>query len=135
MFRKYLEDDLKAWELELKEAEKNGSKEEVEEAKAKIEEIKAKDTPHELIKIENSITLNTLKKVVRSVAINLDIYAEHGQPMENLEKGFVTKMWLTMIIRRVFTPKSNGGYASSVSAAFGNRNKVRFIKTKLEELL
>jgi hypothetical protein len=135
MFRKYLEEDIKDWELELVEAEKMNDAAYIKEINAKIEEIKLQDKPYEHIIIENEITINTLKKIARDSYFNLDRFAESGQPLENLDNGFVTPEWLTWVIKRVFSEKSNGSFPNSTSTMFGNRNKIRFIKSKLEELL
>ena len=57
------------------------------------------------------------------------------QPFENLDNRYVTKKMLQMIINLAFREKTDGSFPKSTAAAFGSRNKCRFIKSKLEELL
>ena len=56
------------------------------------------------------------------------------QFLENLDNGFVTKESLYIIVNDIFNEKAKGGFRSTLDC-FGTRNKKRFIKSKLEELM
>lgn len=89
------------------------------------------------IKIENEITLNTLRKIYKTQEWwrgILDDHSDMNQFLENLDNGFVTKESLYVIVNDIFREKIKGGFRDSLDC-FGNRNKKRFIKSKLEELM
>ena len=89
------------------------------------------------IKIENEITLNTLRKIYKTQEWwqpILDNCSEMKQFLENLDNGYITKASLHIIVNDIFREKSKGGFRSTLDC-FGNRNKKRFIKSKLEELM
>lgn len=89
------------------------------------------------IKIENEITLNTLRKIYKTQEWwqpILDNCSEMKQFLENLDNGFITKASLHIIVNDIFREKSKGGFRSTLDC-FGTRAKKRFIKSKLEELL
>ena len=89
------------------------------------------------ITIENEITLNTLRKIYKTQEwwqSILDDKSEMKQFLENLDNGFVTKESLYIIVNDIFNEKAKGGFRSTLDC-FGTRNKKRFIKSKLEELM
>ena len=90
-----------------------------------------------IIKIENDITIATLKKVYytqdwwRQI---LDNASDMKQYLENLDNAYITEEALKVVVNDIFKEKSNGGFRSSLDV-FGTRNKKRFIKSKLMELI
>lgn len=89
------------------------------------------------ITIENEITLNTLRKIYKTQEWwrgILDDRSEMKQFLENLDNGFITKESLEVIVNDIFREKSKGGFRSTLDC-FGTRNKKRFIRSKLEELM
>ena len=134
MNKQYLEKEITNYQLEMKDAIAENDTDYITQLNAWIAEAQAKDTPHKRIKIENEITLATIKKITRYNLASLEDYAEHGQPMENLDNGFVTEDMLNRIIDVILHEKNDGSFRKSVKDLFGNRNKVRFIKSKLQEL-
>ena len=91
----------------------------------------------EKIKLENEITINTLRKVYKTqdwFQTMLDNASDMNQFLENLDNGYVTREALLIITTRIFSVNNNGGFRNSLDV-FGNRSKKRFVKSKLEELL
>lgn len=89
------------------------------------------------IKIENEITLNTLRKIYKTQEWwqpILDNCSEMSQFLENLDNGFITKASLHIIVNDIFREKSKGGFRDTLDC-FGSRAKKRFIRSKLEELM
>lgn len=89
------------------------------------------------IKIENTITLNTLRKIYKTQdwwQSSLDENSEMKQFLENLDNGFVTKESLKIIVNQIFHEKTKGGFRKTLDC-FGSRAQKRFIRGKLEELM
>lgn len=90
----------------------------------------------EIIKIENDITLATLRKIYKTQEWYqrcLDNQAEQNQFLENLDNGFITKLNLHTIIYDIFKEKNGGGFRNSLDC-FGTRAKKRFIRDILKEI-
>jgi hypothetical protein len=100
-----------------------------------IEKLEAKNTDFEIIEIDNEITIATLRKIIKNMPWDFNDYCATLQPLEDLDNGFITKDLLDKIIKAVFNEKSDGSFPKSTSQMFQSRNQIRFIKTKLEELL
>lgn len=135
MFRAYLKEEIQSWSQEMAMAVEENDQAYIAEINETIAEIKAKDRPYDHIIIENEITINTLRKIVRNMPFNLDRFAEMEQPLENLDNGFITPEYLKAVIQGVFNLKANGKYPNSTLSMFGHKGKADFVKSKLEELL
>ena len=135
MYRKYIEDEVKEAVEGLEEAKLNNDIEDVKYWEEELVRLAPLDTPYQHIQIDNEITKNTLRKIIKHSYWDFDEYAEMEQPLENIDNGFVTKVMLEQIIKRVFRVKANGSFPKSTKDMFTTRNKARFIKSKLEELL
>lgn len=89
------------------------------------------------IKLENEITVNTLKKVYFTQEWwrpRLDNSSDMEQFLENLDNWYITDTALKIIVHEIFNENKNGGFRKTLDV-FGSRNKKRFIKNKLAELL
>jgi len=129
----------RAWEIAKEANEEFGGGCKVyfaESLKQAWAEVKERDN-QERIAIDNEITLNTLKKIVREswFTMRIENAGVYGQPSENLSNYFIGKKALIVMLNSVFDQKSNGSFPNSTKSMFGNRAKCRFVKSKLEELL
>lgn len=89
------------------------------------------------IYINNDIMANTLRKIYKTQNYwqsLLDEYSYMNQFLENIDNNYIMSKSLWLIINNIFNEKPDGSFRKSLKV-FGTRNKKRFIKEKLNELL
>lgn len=140
MIRKYLENRINWLKDEIRDIESqividNDDLNIIAEIEAEIKELKKGDREYDRIYLNNDITINTIRKVLRNSYHDYDQYSVDEQPFENLDNGFVTPELLEAIIKNEFKENSNGSFKKSMTAKFGSRSKLRYIRTILENIL
>lgn len=85
--------------------------------------------------IEKDITRFTLIKIIKNSWFNFDDTCESKQPLEDLDNGFIEEDTLKAILKTAFREKTDGSFPNSTKTMFGSRNKCRYVKSCLENLL